>query len=352
MIAGGSRSRRSPHSWACVSSRSERGRVVWEALPGEEHYNPIGTVHAGFATTLLDSAMGTAFVSTAERGHTLDDARAEGELHAGDHRRHRHGAVHRASSSTGAGRSSRPRRGSRTRRTAPRARDQHDPRSPGCLDTEAAPYTPSPDGAAVRPGRRRAPLAGDVGGRGPLRRRRRPAPRRLVRDLRAAAQRHRRAAHGPRAERLDPGRPDPLAPDARLRHALAARLRPRRDLDPERDREAAASPRGRRARRSAATRSSSGRGAGSTTTGRTIMGQYRRLGASLDYSRERFTMDDGVRRGGDDVLRPALGRGLDLPREPDRQLVPVPPDGDLRPRGRARRDGRHPVRRPLPVRRR
>jgi valyl-tRNA synthetase len=28
-------------------------------------------------------------------------------------------------------------------------------------------------------------------------------------------------------------------------------------------------------------------------TGRTIMGQYRRLGASLDYSRERFTMDDG-----------------------------------------------------------
>ena len=27
-------------------------------------------------------------------------------------------------------------------------------------------------------------------------------------------------------------------------------------------------------------------------TGRTIMGQYRRLGASLDYSRERFTLDD------------------------------------------------------------
>ena len=29
------------------------------------------------------------------------------------------------------------------------------------------------------------------------------------------------------------------------------------------------------------------------TTGRTIMGQYRRLGASLDYERERFTMDEG-----------------------------------------------------------
>ena len=33
-----------------------------------EHYNPIGTVHAGFATTLLDSAMGTAYVSVADAG--------------------------------------------------------------------------------------------------------------------------------------------------------------------------------------------------------------------------------------------------------------------------------------------
>src|SRR6187551_3498179 len=46
----------------------ERGRVVWEAKPGEHLYNPIGTVHAGFATTLLDSAMGTAFLSLAEAG--------------------------------------------------------------------------------------------------------------------------------------------------------------------------------------------------------------------------------------------------------------------------------------------
>ena len=46
----------------------ERGRVVWEAEPGEHLYNPVGTVHAGFVTTLLDSAMGTAFVSTVEAG--------------------------------------------------------------------------------------------------------------------------------------------------------------------------------------------------------------------------------------------------------------------------------------------
>ena len=57
-----------------------------------------------------------------------------------------------------------------------------------------------------------------------------------------------------------------------------------------------------------------------------------------------------VRRGRDDVLRPPLGSGLDLPGEPDRQLVPAPPDGDLRPRGRARRDGRHALPRAVSVR--
>ncbi len=46
----------------------EPGRVVWEAEPGEHFYNPIGTVHAGFATTVMDSAMGTAFVSVSEAG--------------------------------------------------------------------------------------------------------------------------------------------------------------------------------------------------------------------------------------------------------------------------------------------
>ncbi len=60
----------------------------------------------------------------------------------------------------------------------------------------------------------------------------------------------------------------------------------------------------------------------------------------------------GVLAGGDGLLRSALGAGLDLPGEPDRQLVPVPPDGDLRPRGGARRHGRRAHLRPLPVRRR
>lgn len=38
----------------------ERGRVVFECLPAEYHYNPIGTVHGGLACTLFDSAMGCA----------------------------------------------------------------------------------------------------------------------------------------------------------------------------------------------------------------------------------------------------------------------------------------------------
>jgi uncharacterized protein (TIGR00369 family) len=46
----------------------ERGRVVFECEPAEFHYNPIGIAHAGLAVTLLDSAMGCAFVSTLDPG--------------------------------------------------------------------------------------------------------------------------------------------------------------------------------------------------------------------------------------------------------------------------------------------
>jgi len=36
------------------------GRVVFEGTPGENVYNPLGTVHGGYAATLLDSACGCA----------------------------------------------------------------------------------------------------------------------------------------------------------------------------------------------------------------------------------------------------------------------------------------------------
>ena len=42
----------------------EEGRVVFACEPAEYHYNPIGTVHGGVASTLLDSAMGCAVHST------------------------------------------------------------------------------------------------------------------------------------------------------------------------------------------------------------------------------------------------------------------------------------------------
>ena len=38
----------------------EQGRAVFEGLPEFRHYNPIGTVHGGFAATLLDSARSAA----------------------------------------------------------------------------------------------------------------------------------------------------------------------------------------------------------------------------------------------------------------------------------------------------
>jgi uncharacterized protein (TIGR00369 family) len=41
-----------------------RGHALFECEPAEYHYNPIGIVHAGLAMTLMDSAMGLAFVTT------------------------------------------------------------------------------------------------------------------------------------------------------------------------------------------------------------------------------------------------------------------------------------------------
>ncbi len=44
------------------------GRVVVTAEPNGTHLNPAGTVHGGFAATLLDSCMGLAIQSTLEKG--------------------------------------------------------------------------------------------------------------------------------------------------------------------------------------------------------------------------------------------------------------------------------------------
>ena len=49
-------------------SEIEEGRVVFQAIPGRHVYNPIGTVHGGYAATLLDSACGCAVHSKLPAG--------------------------------------------------------------------------------------------------------------------------------------------------------------------------------------------------------------------------------------------------------------------------------------------
>ena len=47
---------------------AEPGAVVLQSAPGIRHYNPIGSVHGGYAAILLDSAMGLAVHSTLPAG--------------------------------------------------------------------------------------------------------------------------------------------------------------------------------------------------------------------------------------------------------------------------------------------
>ena len=70
-------------------------------------------------------------------------------------------------------------------------------------------------------------------------------------------------------------------------------------------------------------------------SGGTITQQLRRLGASLDWPRERFTMDEGLSAAVRKVFVHALPRGADLPRPAAGELGPeVLQTGDLRPRSR------------------
>jgi uncharacterized protein (TIGR00369 family) len=50
----------------------EAGRAVFVGVPGDHAYNPIGTVHGGYAATLLDSACGCSVHSclTATQAYT------------------------------------------------------------------------------------------------------------------------------------------------------------------------------------------------------------------------------------------------------------------------------------------
>jgi uncharacterized protein (TIGR00369 family) len=51
-------------------SEVEQGRVVFAAVPSARFYNPLGSVHGGWISTLIDSAMGCAVHSTLKAGQT------------------------------------------------------------------------------------------------------------------------------------------------------------------------------------------------------------------------------------------------------------------------------------------
>ena len=51
-----------------AAAHVEQGRVVFEAVADERHLNPLGSVHGGFAATVLDSVTGCAIHTMLEAG--------------------------------------------------------------------------------------------------------------------------------------------------------------------------------------------------------------------------------------------------------------------------------------------
>ena len=47
---------------------AEPGKAVFQGVPGFRHYNPLGTVHGGFAMTLMDSCLACAVHTTLKKG--------------------------------------------------------------------------------------------------------------------------------------------------------------------------------------------------------------------------------------------------------------------------------------------
>ena len=126
------------------------------------------------------------------------------------------------------------------------------------------------------------------------------------------------------------------------RGALPARPRPRLDRRPVRPRRDPRAAKGRAASSLGRERYLERMRAFVATTREVMLGQQRRVGASADWGRLRFTMDEGSAK----AVRVAFERlyrgGPRLPDRGARQLVPGLPDERQRPRGgrRRRRPGR------------
>ena len=152
-----------------------------------------------------------------------------------------------------------------------------------------------------------------------------------------AAQRHRLAAHGPRADQHHRGHPHPLAPHAGRKTLWLPGHRPRRHRHPDGGR-----ARAREDRRQDPPRprprdsSSSASGSGSASTATASSSSSRVLGCSLDWSARALHHGRGaLARRARGLRAPARG-GAHLPRRAAGQLVPALPHRALRSRGRER----------------
>jgi len=57
-----------PHFMGFEPVSAEEGLVVFQGSPVRDHYNPLGSVHGGYAATILDTAMGCAVHSMLKPG--------------------------------------------------------------------------------------------------------------------------------------------------------------------------------------------------------------------------------------------------------------------------------------------
>ena len=168
-----------------------------------------------------------------------------------------------------------------------------------------------------------------------------------------AAQRHRPTASRARAQRHAAGHDRPHAPDAGLQHAVGARHRSRRHRHAERGREATSRRRARIAIRLGREEFVERVWEWRETYGGRILHQLRRLGASCDWSRERFTLDRRtVARRRRSLRRCSISEGLIYRGPPADQLVSAMRDGAVRPRSRSQGRAGQPLVHPISARRR
>ena len=72
-------------------SEIERGHAVFELEPGEYHFNPFATVHGGIASTLLDTTMTAAVLSTLSKGFQLFYFRNKSKFYSSNYHQDRKG---------------------------------------------------------------------------------------------------------------------------------------------------------------------------------------------------------------------------------------------------------------------